>query len=68
MAAAADVSPQAAYIQHHLVHNNTLGKKQELIASFDVINYDSVVWVLVTGFLAILLMWLAARRATAGAC
>ena len=66
MAAAADVSPQAAYIQHHLVHNNNLGKNQELIASFDVINYDSVVWVLVTGFLAILLMWLAARRATAG--
>jgi len=66
MAAAADVSPQAAYIQHHLVHNNNLGKKQELIASFEVINYDSVVWVLVTGFLAILLMWLAARRATAG--
>ncbi|MBP8035134.1 MAG: hypothetical protein RLY91_1352 [Pseudomonadota bacterium] len=66
MAAAADASPQAAYIQHHLVHNNNIGKKQELIANFDVINYDSIFWVLFTGFLAILLMWLAARRATAG--
>jgi F-type H+-transporting ATPase subunit a len=66
MAAAADASPQAAYIQHHLVHNNNIGKKQELIANFDVINYDSIFWVLVTGFLAILFMWLAARRATAG--
>jgi F-type H+-transporting ATPase subunit a len=66
MAAAADVSPQAAYIQHHLVHNNNIGKKQDLIANFDVINYDSIFWALVTGFLAILFMWLAARRATAG--
>ncbi|MCX7223602.1 MAG: F0F1 ATP synthase subunit A [Burkholderiales bacterium] len=66
MAAAADASPQAAYIQHHLVHNNNIGKKQELIANFDVINYDSIFWVLVTGFLAILFMWLAARRATTG--
>lgn len=66
MAAAADASPQAAYIQHHLVHNNNIGKKQELIANFDVINYDSIFWVLITGFLAILFMWLAARRATAG--
>ena len=66
MAAAADASPQAAYIQHHLVHNNNIGKKQDLIANFDVINYDSIFWALVTGFLAILFMWLAARRATAG--
>jgi F-type H+-transporting ATPase subunit a len=66
MAAAADASPQAAYIQHHLVHNNNIGKKQELIANFDVINYDSIFWVLITGFLAILFMWLAARRATSG--
>jgi F-type H+-transporting ATPase subunit a len=66
MAAAADASPQAAYIQHHLVHNNNIGKKQDLIANFDVINYDSIFWALVTGFIAILFMWLAARRATAG--
>ena len=66
MAAAADASPQAAYIKHHLVHNNNIGKKQDLIANFDVINYDSIFWALVTGFIAILFMWLAARRATAG--
>ena len=66
MAAAADASPQAAYIQHHLVHNNNIGKKQDLIANFDVINYDSIFWALVTGFIALLFMWLAARRATAG--
>ena len=66
MAAAADASPQAAYIQHHLVHNNNIGQKQDLIANFDVINYDSIFWALVTGFIALLFMWLAARRATAG--
>ena len=66
MAAAADASPQAEYIQHHLVHNNNIGKKQDLIANFDVINYDSIFWALVTGFIALLFMWLAARRATAG--
>src|SRR5690606_40766075 len=66
MAAASDVSPQSAYIQHHLVHLNNLGEKQSVIAQFDVINYDSVFWSALTGLAVILVLWLAARRATAG--
>ncbi len=66
MSADSDVSPQASYIQHHLVHYNNLGEKQSLIADFSVINYDSIFWAILTGAIAVLVMWLAARRATAG--
>ena len=44
MAAESGVSPQAEYIQHHLVHYNNLGEKQGLIADFNVINYDTIFW------------------------
>jgi F-type H+-transporting ATPase subunit a len=66
MAAASDVSPQSAYIQHHLVHLNNIGEKQSVIAQFEVINYDSVFWSLLMGLIAVLFLWTAARRATAG--
>jgi F-type H+-transporting ATPase subunit a len=66
MSADSDVSPQAAYIQHHLVHYNNIGEKQNLIANFNVINYDSIFWSILTGVVAVFVMWLAARRATAG--
>jgi F-type H+-transporting ATPase subunit a len=66
MSANSDVSPQANYIQHHLVHYNNIGEKQGLIADFNVINYDSIFWSILTGVIAILFMMLAARRATSG--
>ena len=66
MAAASGVSPQAEYIQHHLVHYNNLGLKQSLIADFGVINYDTIFWSGLMGFLALFVMWLAARRASSG--
>lgn len=66
MAAAGDVSPQSYYIQHHLVHNNNVGGPQSFIADFNVINYDSMFWSLLMGFLAIFIMWRGARLATAG--
>ena len=66
MSADSDVSPQASYIQHHLVHYNNIGEKQGLIADFSVVNYDSVFWSILTGVIAVLVMWLAARRATSG--
>ncbi|HYG07431.1 MAG TPA: F0F1 ATP synthase subunit A [Stenotrophomonas sp.] len=66
MAAASDVSPQSAYIQHHLVHLNNIGEKQSVIAQFNVINYDSVFWSALTGLIVVLFLWLAARRASAG--
>jgi len=66
MAAESGVSPQAEYIQHHLVHFNNLGEKQGAIADFSVINYDTVFWSSLTGLIVVLVMWLAARRATSG--
>ncbi len=66
MAAAGDVSPQSYYIQHHLVNNNNIGHKQQLIADFSVINYDSMFWALLMGLIAVFFMWRGARRATSG--
>lgn len=66
MAAAGDVSPQSYYIQHHLVNNNNVGGKQEFIADFSIINYDSMFWSLLMGLIAVFFMWRGARRATAG--
>ncbi len=66
MAAASDVSPQSAYIQHHLVHLNNLGEKQTAIAHFEVINYDSLFWSIAMGAIVVLVLWAAARKATAG--
>ncbi|QDQ88265.1 F0F1 ATP synthase subunit A [Alcaligenaceae bacterium SJ-26] len=66
MAAASDVSPQSAYIQHHLVHFNTIGEKQTAVADWSIINYDSIAWSLLMGLIVVFVLWLAARRATAG--
>jgi len=66
MAAASDISPQSAYIQHHLVHNNNIGDKQTVIAQFEVINYDSLFWSIAMGAIVVFFLWRAARRATAG--
>ncbi|HBI83219.1 MAG TPA: F0F1 ATP synthase subunit A [Alcaligenaceae bacterium] len=66
MSANSDVSPQANYIQHHLVHYNNIGEKQGLIADFSVINYDSIFWSILTGVVAVVFMAMAARRATSG--
>lgn len=66
MATAGDVSPQSYYIQHHLVHNNSIGEKQKLIADFSVLNYDSMFWALLMGLIAVFFMWRGARHATAG--
>ena len=66
MAAAADVSHQAAYIQHNLVHFNSLGEKQTAITNFGVINFDSMFWSFLMGLTAVGLMWFAARKATSG--
>jgi len=66
MAAESSVSPQAEYIQHHLVHLNNLGEKQPIIAQFNVINYDSLFWSISMGLLVVLGLWFCARRATAG--
>lgn len=66
MAASAEVSPQSAYVQHHLAHLNNTGHPQTSILDMSVINYDSVFWSLAMGLVVVFLLWLAARRATNG--
>lgn len=66
MAAESGVSPQAEYIQHHLVHLNNLGEKQTTIAQFNIVNYDSVFWSILTGLAVVLCLCYVARRASSG--
>ncbi len=66
MAAAQDISPQSAYIQHHLVHLNNVGEKQSAIADFSVVNYDSLFWSILMGLIVVFLLWRAAKMVTNG--
>lgn len=66
MAAASDISPQSYYIQHHLVHFNNVGGKQEVIADFNIINFDSMFWSLAMGLIVVYFLTRAASRATSG--
>jgi F-type H+-transporting ATPase subunit a len=64
--AASDLSPQSEYIQHHLVHLNNTGAKQSVIANFDVVNYDSLFWSILTGLVVVFMLWRAAKLANSG--
>lgn len=52
------------YIIHHLHHLQT--EHQTKVVDFSIINLDSVFFTVVIGALACFLLWLAARKATAG--
>ena len=52
------------YIRHHLVH--LTNHHQGSIVDFSVLNIDSLVFSSVLGALVCLVLWLAARKATAG--
>ncbi|TSE23407.1 F0F1 ATP synthase subunit A [Tepidimonas aquatica] len=52
------------YIRHHLTH--LTNHKQDFIVDFSVINIDSVIFSVAMGLLGVFLLWLGARRATAG--
>jgi len=65
--ASAGVGPTPGeYIQHHLTHLTNTGHKQASIVDFSVINLDSVVVAATLGLLTVFVLWLAARKATAG--
>ncbi|HWL27787.1 MAG TPA: F0F1 ATP synthase subunit A, partial [Burkholderiaceae bacterium] len=64
--AASDLSPQSEYIQHHLVHLNNTGAKQSVIANFDIVNYDSLFWAVLTGLVVVFVLWRAAKLSTSG--
>ena len=52
------------YINHHLGHLQS--SHQHGIIDFHVINYDTMFWSISMGVIGLLVMWLAARRATSG--
>jgi F-type H+-transporting ATPase subunit a len=52
------------YITHHLGHFRS--KAQPGIIDFSVINYDTLFWSITLALVTMLLLWMAARKATAG--
>ena len=62
---AAQHAPTASeYIKHHLGHLSN--HHQEGPVDFSIIHYDTMFWSIAMGVLALLVMWLAARKATSG--
>ena len=64
MAADAHAPTASEYIVHHLQHLQNI--KQTSIIDFSVVNYDSVIVGLIVGALTLFVLWLSARKATAG--
>ncbi|MCL2075562.1 MAG: F0F1 ATP synthase subunit A [Betaproteobacteria bacterium] len=65
-AAATQGTTAGEYINHHMVHFNSIGKAQTDIFDLSVINFDTVFFSLALGLLTIFLLARAARRATSG--
>ncbi|ANQ83245.1 F0F1 ATP synthase subunit A [Azoarcus olearius] len=64
---ATEHAPTASeYVVHHLTHLNSTGHAQTSIVDFSVINVDSMFYSVLLGLLTVFLLWLAARKATAG--
>jgi F-type H+-transporting ATPase subunit a len=62
---AAQHAPTAGeYIKHHLGHLSN--HHQHGPVDFSVIHYDTMFWSIAMGVLALLIMWMAARKATSG--
>ena len=62
--AAAHAPTASEYIKHHLAHYSN--HHQTSVVDFSIINMDTIFWSVVCGVIGSLVMWLAARRATAG--
>ncbi len=61
----AEHAPNASeYIVHHLGHFST--KHQDKIVDFSIINMDTLFWSVAMGIVGCFVMYMAARRATAG--
>ncbi|AEK64219.1 F0F1 ATP synthase subunit A [Collimonas fungivorans] len=62
--ASSDALTPSEYIVHHLGHFST--GHQSKIVDFSIINIDTIFWSVFAGVVGCLLMYLAARKATAG--
>lgn len=54
------------YVLHHLSNLNSSGHPQSAMIDFSVVNYDTLFFSVALGALGLFIMWLAARKATAG--
>lgn len=54
------------YIVHHLTNMNNTGEAQKNIVDFTIVNWDTVFFSVLTGFLGLFLLWLVSRKVTAG--
>lgn len=62
---AAENAPTASeYIKHHLTHFQSV--PQHGFVDFHVVNMDTIFWSVAMGAIGLLVMWLAARKATSG--
>ncbi|HEY8856673.1 MAG TPA: F0F1 ATP synthase subunit A [Rugosibacter sp.] len=67
MSSSTENAPVAGdYIVHHLTHLTNTGHKQLAVIDWTVINVDTLFWSISMGALAIIIMVIAARRATSG--
>ena len=64
MSAEAHAPTASEYIVHHLTHWQN--KPQVDIVDFSVFNIDSLIFSILTGVLGCFILWMAARKATAG--
>lgn len=64
--AAAEQMTPTAYISEHLQNLNNTGGPQTSIIDFSIINLDTIFWASAMGLLAVLILLIAARRATPG--
>lgn len=66
MSATEHAPTPSEYIQHHLGHLANSHDQQTALVDMSYINYDTIIWSVVCGLLAITLMFLASRKATSG--
>jgi len=64
--AATEALTPTAYIAEHLQNLNNIGGPQQSIIDFSVIHFDTIFWATLMGLIAVLLLVIAARRATPG--
>ena len=64
--AATEALTPTAYIAEHLQNLNNIGGPQQSIIDFSVIHLDTMFWTTLMGLIAVLLLVIAARRASPG--
>nr|WP_315468738.1 F0F1 ATP synthase subunit A [uncultured Undibacterium sp.] len=66
MSASEHAPTPSEYISHHLGHLNNAKHQQTALVDWSYINYDTLIWSVFCGLVAILLMYMASRKATSG--